>query len=67
MTRAELVALVAHVMSGLGGEEEQDADLRRIEAAVLHPRVAELMFWGARELTAEQVVDEALAYEPIAL
>lgn len=64
VSRAELGA---RIMSGdYSSEVAQDEDVRRLEAAVLHPRVTDLMFWDERNLTPEQVVDEALNYRPIA-
>lgn len=67
-TRAELVALVARIMSGnYDSESAQDEDVRQLQQAVPHPRVTDLLFWDDRDLTPEQVVDEALAYRPFAL
>ncbi|WP_283809039.1 hypothetical protein [Tumebacillus amylolyticus] len=38
-----------------------------LERNVLHPEVSDLIFWDKRELKAEEIVDEALAYKPIIL
>jgi hypothetical protein len=70
--RAELVRLVELLMSGQGTEEEQAEALRDLEGRVLHPRVSALIFWPKHEgfdheLTAQEVVDAALAYRPIEL
>ena len=68
LPRAELVTLVARIMSGdYSSDTALDDDLRRLRAAVVHPGVTDLIFWDERHLTPEQVVDEALAYKPIAL
>jgi len=69
---AELVRLVTYLMSGEGTEEEQEAALKALQSRVLHPRVSDLIYWPShegfdRELTAEEVVDVALAYRPIEL
>ncbi|WP_282703615.1 bacteriocin immunity protein [Streptomyces sp. CC219B] len=73
LTRTDLIALVERIQSGEGTEEEQ-AELRRtLERNVLHPRVTDLIYWPRQEgydrddLTAEEIVDAALAYKPIAL
>lgn len=70
--RDQLVGLVRRIQAGDGPEEEIDAALRSLERRVLHPRVSDLIFWPQyagfdRDLTAEEVVDAALAYEPFAL
>lgn len=66
--RTELVALVARIMSGdYNSESAQDEDVRRLQQAVPHPRVTDLMFLDERGLTPEQVVDEALSYRPFEL
>jgi hypothetical protein len=41
---------------------EVDEAVRSLQAAVPHPRVTDLVFHDDRDLTAEQVVDEVLAY-----
>ena len=42
--------------------------IAELEANVPHLGVSDLIFWPERgELTAEQIVDDALAYKPIAL
>lgn len=53
-------------------EADPDSDfyLRLLEANVLHPRVSDLIFWPPEELqdaTAEEIVEAALKYRPIAL
>ncbi|WP_406174218.1 bacteriocin immunity protein [Streptomyces sp. NBC_00996] len=73
MTRAELIVLVERILTGEGTDEEQ-AELRRtFERSVPHPRITDLIYYPRLEgfdqddLTAEQVVDAALACKPIAL
>ncbi|WP_046226166.1 bacteriocin immunity protein [Paenibacillus dauci] len=67
MDREQLIVLVAKIQNGEGTEQEQDHLLEQLEQNVSHPEVSNLIFWDKRELTAEQIVDEALAYQPIRL
>ncbi|MGC4985905.1 hypothetical protein ACLQ18_35715 [Streptomyces sp. DT193] len=67
ITRDELVEIVRRLsMAG----PESDYYLRLLEANVPHPRVSNLVFHPSehlRDASAEQIVDEALRYRPIAL
>ncbi|WP_370424230.1 e9imm peptide (plasmid) [Streptomyces sp. QH1-20] len=69
--RAEAVALVQRIMNAdYGAEEEADRWLAMLDQALACPAgfVSELIFWPPeRELSAGEVVDQALAYRPIAL
>ncbi|KAK1180828.1 bacteriocin immunity protein [Streptomyces sp. NBS 14/10] len=67
MTRDELVNLVERVMAGEGTESEHDALVRLLEENVPHPRVLNLIYYSDPPLTAQEVVDKALAYRPIEL
>jgi hypothetical protein len=65
MSREELIELVQRIIDGEGDEDQHLALVLKLEENVLHPRVTDLIY---REgLPAEQVVDKALAYKPIAL
>ncbi|MFI5866046.1 hypothetical protein [Streptomyces sp. NPDC051546] len=67
ITRDELVEIVRRL---LAASAESDFSLRLLEANVAHPRVSDLVFQPSGNLqgaSAEQIVDEALAYRPIAL
>ncbi|GIJ43464.1 hypothetical protein Val02_03500 [Virgisporangium aliadipatigenens] len=65
ITRDELVEIVRRVQDG-GGDAE--FYLRLLEANVVHPRVADLIFYPADDDDSpERVVDEALRYRPIEL
>lgn len=70
MTREAAVVLVQSVMNGGLPEEKLEHLLERLDAAFGCPRghVAGLVYWpeGA-EPTAAEVVEQALAYRPIAL
>lgn len=48
-------------------EEEDDALMAQIDASFFHPRVSDPIFCPKRPMTAQEIVDEALAYKPIAL
>ncbi|WP_175609371.1 bacteriocin immunity protein [Streptacidiphilus griseoplanus] len=71
MSREEAVALVQRIMSGdYASEEEVDRVLEQLDSALRCPRgyVSALIFWPKRgEPSAAEVVDQALAYRPIAL
>ncbi|OEJ23062.1 e9imm peptide [Streptomyces agglomeratus] len=71
LRRAEAVALVQRIMEGdYASEDEVNDWLDRLDRALSCPsgHVSGLIFWPPeRELSAEEVVDQALAYGPIAL
>jgi hypothetical protein len=70
MTKEELVALVERIMHfdfRVGTEEDHSVLIAQLEANVPHPRVRDLIYAGMRELSAEEIVEEALSYKPIAL
>ena len=66
LDREQLIALVKRVQSASACEMDLDALLTQLESNVPHPQVTGLIFHHpqGRELTAEEVVDTALAYEP---
>ena len=70
MTRADAVALVRRIMRGEYASDGEAADwLDRPDRGLACPsgHVADLVFWPPeRELSAGEVVDQALAYRPIA-
>lgn len=67
MEREQLIAIVAKIQNAEGNEQELDDLLEQLQRRVAHPEIVNLIFWDERELTAEQIVDEALAYQPIRL
>ncbi|WP_206739470.1 e9imm peptide [Streptomyces sp. L2] len=71
MSRAEAVALVQRIMDAdYASDEEVDRGLDSLDRALACPAgyVGNLIFWPPeRELSADEVVDQALAYRPIAL
>ncbi|MEU7278761.1 hypothetical protein AB0A69_08305 [Streptomyces sp. NPDC045431] len=67
ISRDELVEIVRRLLMV---SPESDFYLRLLEANVSHPRVSDLVFHPSDALedaSAEQIVDEALKYRPIAL
>ncbi|MGW2781257.1 hypothetical protein ACWC3X_08420 [Streptomyces populi] len=67
IARDELVEIVRRLLKA---DPESDCYLRLLEANVSHPRVSDLVFHrldNLRAASAEQIVDEALKYRPIAL
>ncbi|MEY2227034.1 e9imm peptide [Streptomyces sp. BF23-19] len=71
MSRTEAVALVQRVMDAdYASEDEADGWLDGLDRALACPsgHVSGLIFWPPeRELSADEVVDQALAYRAIAL
>jgi hypothetical protein len=71
MSRAEAVALVQRIMQAdYASDDEVDGSLDRLDRALACPsgHVSDLISWPPeRELSADEVVDQALAYRPIAL
>jgi hypothetical protein len=67
MTRDELVQAVRRIIVADGTEEELDSLLALVERNVPHPAVSDLIFYPPNgiELSAEEVVGTALAYQPI--
>ncbi|MGC9410300.1 e9imm peptide [Streptomyces sp. BPPL-273] len=71
MTRAGAVALVHRIMEAdYASDDEMDGWLDRLDKALTCPSgyVSDLIFWPPeRELSADEVVGQALAYRTIAL
>jgi hypothetical protein len=45
--------------------DEASAELLdELKKMLLHPRVGDLLFWRTPELTEDEVIDEALLYQP---
>ncbi|MFJ8025537.1 hypothetical protein [Streptomyces sp. NPDC096311] len=67
ISRDELVEIVRRLLMA---SPESDHYLRLLESNVSHPRMSDLVFHPAdtlKDASAEQIVDEALKYRPIAL
>lgn len=67
MQRNELIRLVEQVMAVEGTEDEHEALVYKFKENVPHPRALDLIYGPGKELTPEEVVDAALAYQPFAL
>ncbi|WP_093798492.1 bacteriocin immunity protein [Streptomyces sp. Wb2n-11] len=71
MSRAEAVVLVQRIMdANYASDDDADGWLDRLDRALACPsgHVRGLIFWPPeRELSADEVVDQALAYRPVAL
>ncbi|SDY69996.1 bacteriocin immunity protein [Thermoactinomyces sp. DSM 45892] len=66
-TRDELVEIVRKIMNSEGTEEELDEMIDLFNQNVPHPEASDLIFWDNRNLTVEEIVEEALNYKPIIL
>jgi hypothetical protein len=72
LSKSELVELVARLLRAEGSEEEECEWLELIERNVPHPEVAGLIYWPdqyglSEEPSAEEIVEKALKYKPLAL
>jgi hypothetical protein len=68
MTRDELVAMVRRIQTGdYATEADRDRLLDEVKQNVPDPEVSDLIFWRKPALTAEDIVDRAMAYAPIIL
>jgi hypothetical protein len=45
-------------------DDASNEPLEALERILLYPRVSDLLFWHAPELTADEVIEEALRYQP---
>lgn len=65
--RSHLVELVRKLMDAEGTEAELDDMLTELQQQVPYAEMSNLIFWDDRDLTPEQIVEEALAARPIIL
>lgn len=65
--RARCLILVRLIRTGVGSEEDGDGYFQELQRLKPNPNWAELMFYRTPDLSDEEVVDEGLAYRPIAL
>ena len=65
LSRNELIELGERVLAHDGTEQEVDEWLDIIQSNVPHPEVGNLMFQS--ELSVEEIIDLALAYQPVPL
>ena len=67
LSKEELIELVRKIMNLEGNEEEIDNMIELLKHSVPHPEVSDLIYRNENELTAEQVVEQALSYKSIQL
>ncbi|MDU0203964.1 bacteriocin immunity protein [Paenibacillus sp. MAH-36] len=65
LSKDQLIELVRKIMRVEGSEEEIDNMIEFLKFSVPHPEVSDLIYWNENELTAEEVVEQALSYKPI--
>jgi hypothetical protein len=54
-------------MNAEGTEDELDEMLTELQQQLPHAEISNLIYWDDRDLTPEQIVEEALAARPIIL
>lgn len=66
--RDELIAITSRILNADGTESEIDELIEILESDVPHPTVSNLIFspLNGKTLTAEQVIDIALSFRPVA-
>lgn len=64
---AQLVERVRKLMNAEGTEAELDIMLTELQKQLPYAEISNLIFWDDRDLTPEQIVEEALAARPIQL
>jgi len=75
LTREQLIELVEKIQQAAGTEDEIHGWLTQVEHNVPDPNVSNLIFYydngrmskADKNLSAEEVIDRALAYKPIIL
>jgi hypothetical protein len=65
LSRSELIELVQKVLDIEGTEQQLDERLYLIRCNVPDPGVLDLIY--GTELSAEEIIDRALAYQPVLL
>nr|WP_261779853.1 hypothetical protein [Paenibacillus xylanexedens] len=64
---AQLVEQVRKLMNAEGTEAELDDMLTELQQQLPYAEISNLIFWDDRDLTPEQIVEEALAARPVQL
>ena len=67
LPKEELVVLVRRLMNAEGSEQELDEIERLVRDSVPHPDISDLIYHPKVEMTAEEIVELALTYQPIPL
>lgn len=63
MSRSEILAAITAIYSGLPDNQAVDDLLDKLEHALPHSEISDLIFWDNRDFTPEQVVEEAFRRE----
>lgn len=64
LNKEDLIKIVEKILNAEGSEEELDNLIDILEKNVPHPNVNDLIFWNEEELSATEIVEEALKYKP---
>ncbi|MFE2606013.1 e9imm peptide [Streptomyces sp. NPDC056656] len=69
MDREEALSLVRRLMAAdFINEDEADEAMAKLERGLVCPHISDYIYWDFDpELTAEKIINRALAYEPFAL
>lgn len=68
LNRDQLVALVQRLLQAASpGDDECDQILATLQEHVSDPQISDYIFWPDWDMTAEDIIDRALAYQPIIL
>ncbi|MEE1818305.1 e9imm peptide [Streptomyces sp. SP18ES09] len=68
MTRDEAITLVSRLMNAEPSDEESTKILDALHQGSGCPQISDYIYWpSTSDPTAEQIVDRALSYKPIAL
>ncbi|MGC4792209.1 hypothetical protein ACLQ22_30850 [Micromonospora sp. DT178] len=65
--RARCLILVRLIRTATGSEKDGDGYFQELERLKPNPNWVDLMFYRTPDLSDKEVVDEGLAYRPIAL
>ena len=65
LSRTEMIELLEKILNVEGSERQLDRWLYHIECNVPHPEVGNLVY--KTKLSAEEIIDRALAYQPVLL
>lgn len=66
-SREEIIQRVRHIQDEIQdmSEEELDKSLGELQSGIIDPNLSDYIFWS--EMTAEEIADKALSYQPIIL
>lgn len=67
LTREEMIDIVGALQRGEGDDDQASDWTESLNLSVPHPSITDLIFFSERDMTAEEIVDEALAYRSIEL